>query len=201
MAQTTFHWKLSDITPELLMAVGAVTLNWAQADNSITQILQIFWANDRPNERMPRSFDKRVDNLVEFVEPLLASEPDELRVFRWYIQRLRDANGKRDSISHGIPGTITKNGRTFQGLMVPHPSKRTIHIPLPPDDISDVAKTIGGLWEETIIGVYPALIALWQAASGNIRTRQSPDEWKQVTMDNRSPRLPRSCPPPPTFQG
>lgn len=199
MAKTEFHWQRSDITPDFLMAVGGVTLNWAQVDNEVTRILQPFWFDAHPEKRMPRSFDKRVGNLVKIVEPLYADEPEERRIFKWYIQRLKDANGQRDNIAHGIPGTITKGGRTFQGLMVPYPSREPTYAPKPLDDVAALAKTIDALWRETL-DVTAALYAVRNAASGNIRVWQNPDGWSLVTMDNRSPRLPLTIPPPPTFR-
>ncbi len=200
MNQTTFHWQATDETPELLMMVGAITLTWSRIDDQITQMLLPFWFDDRPTQGIPRSFDRRIGALVEIVSPLYANEPDELRQFQWYVQRLRNANGQRDQIAHGIPGTITKNGRTFWGLVISFPSRETKYISKSIASIEKLVKSLYDLHFETV-QVHYALIALRNASSGNVSTWKKPGGWTPVTMENRSPKLPRLSSPPPTFHG
>ena len=200
MTGTTFHWQRKDITPRLLMAVGAVTLQWAMIDAEITKMVQLFWFRQNPNRPPPRSFDRRIKNLLVFAATLYTDEPDEHLVFKWYAQRLKTANGLRDDITHGIPGKITKSSHTYDGLMVPKPSGSTKYVPMKVGDIESLAHELTELHRETI-EVSGALWAAQAASSPDIKVWQDRGAWTRLTKDNRSPMLPRWNPPPPTFQG
>lgn len=197
MSVINFHWKRSDITPDLLMAVGAVMLNWSMVDDQISNALIPFWVDAKPNERIPRSFDRRINGLVDLISPFYSGEPDEYRIFMWFIQRIKDANGRRDNIAHGIPGTITKKGRTYKGLMIPEHSREATYSPMPFNKITELAETI----DELITECGSVTSALWavRSASRSERIWRESDGWKTVTMDNRSPKLPCLRTPPQTF--
>lgn len=198
MNQTTFHWQQSDMTPELLELIGWVTIQWSIIDNEVTRILEPFWLKNTPNERMPRSFDKRIQHLTDSVRPLYADEPEEERTFLWFVHRLKDVNGRRDQLAHGIPGTIKKGRREYVGLMVPFPSNRTKYVPMSLAQIKKLASALTQIRHETW-QVGSAINAVLAASSGNRSVWRDPDGWTRITMDNRSPMLPRDHPPPPTF--
>ena len=145
----SFRWARKDITPPLLMAVGSIILDWAMIDNEVTKMVNLFWHKKHPGEKIPQPFDKRIRHLRDFADTVYADEPDEWIVFRWYLQRLKDANGKRDAIAHGMPGMITKGKRKYRGLMVPHPSKPTTYVPMTVKDVVRLSETILTLHAET----------------------------------------------------
>jgi hypothetical protein len=198
MSQITFHWQASEQTPELLTAVGLVTLTWARIDWTITNILELFWRDNKAGQPMPRSFDQRIAYLEEFLTPLYHTEPDELRTFLWYLQRLKTANGNRDDVAHGIVGKITKGSRTYSGLMVPFPSKETKYPAFNLDQIKKLGRRLEDLETETA-HVSSALREVREASLPNIRVWRDPDGWLRPTMENRTRRLPRKHLPPPTF--
>jgi hypothetical protein len=147
----TFEMRAENITPQLLINIGLITLNWAMIDNQITDILDHFWLEKHPQEKMPRAFDKRIEHLQECATDLYGKrDPGELRIFKWYAQRLKDANGLRDCIAHGMPGKITKPGATFEGLMVPKPSHPTKYIPMTPNAIAQLTVRL-----RELLGNYP----------------------------------------------
>ncbi len=201
MQNVLFHWDRENITPRLLIAVGSVTLTWAMIDTDISRALLLFWCQDKPDEPPPRSFDRRIASLMRYAEALYVNEPDERRTFRWYAQRLKQANGLRDSVAHGQPGKITKGRRTYFGLMVPQPSGRTQYVPMKISDVERLAETLGNLHAETVVVSH----ALWAAQTASSPNRQSFSQihgkWTKLTKENRSPRLPRWHPPPSTFRG
>ena len=187
------------MTPELLQTVGEIIVYWAMIDDQITRILGPFWFDHHPEERMPRSFDRRINRLVDILTPMYVYEPDEYRIFKWYVHRLKTANGQRDDISHGIPGSFTRKGRTLTGLMVPFPSRKTKYVPQSLKNIKALSKTLQALQSETVY-VSLALGAVRDASLPDIRVWRDPGGWTQITMENRDPMLPRDIPPPPTFQ-
>jgi hypothetical protein len=198
-----FHWHYENITPRLVIAVGTIILEWAMIDAEVTSMLRLFWTRKRDNERPPKSFDRRVKNLIEFADDLygnVLAEPDEQRVFRWYIQRLRCASGRRDDIAHGMPGTITQHGRTYEGLQVPHPVGSTRFVPFSTDDIIRFVGDVMALHHETREVSHALYLALMAASPGTLRV-QTPDGFLPVTKENRGLKLPRWQPPPPTFRG
>ena len=200
MTSTQFHWQHDDITPPLATAVGHVILQWAMIDPEVTKMLALFWARHHPSEHPPKPFNRRVAQLMRFAADLYADEPDEHLLFKWYIQRLRMASGKRDDIAHGIPGKITKGKRTFVGLMVPKPVGKTRFVPMMLKDITKLASELESFHLETI-QVSTALWTAQAASSPDTRVWQDRGEWTLLTKDNRSPKLPRSNPLPPTFRG
>ena len=198
-----FHWERSAITQRLISAVGVITLEWAMIDPEVTNMVQTFWLTDRPSEKIPRSFDKRSDILKDYTDTLYASDKDEWLVFRWFLQRLKMANGNRDAIAHGLPGTITQHGRTYKGLMVPFPSKETGFVPMSTDAIVELADTLIALNAEARQVSRALWNAHWraQAASlrdivsqqpdGKITLRQAQDEVRRHVLN--TPHTEASC--------
>lgn len=200
MSTVTFHWRHDWITPRLLTAVGAVVLEWAMIDQQITDMCGRFWFNKYPGQRIPRAFDKRSTELLARAKELYAQEPDECRIFAWYIQRLKTLNGKRDDLCHGTPGRVAKDdGKFYDCLMVPFPSRATKYERMTVDDIERLLNDLKNLSRETGTVSWAFSEAL-DASSGNKSIWREPGGWTLVTMDNRSPRLPRENPPPATFQ-
>ena len=182
------------------MAVGSITLDWAMIDHDVTNMVQYFWHEKNPGETIPRPFDKRIRHLRGFADTVYADEPDEWIVFRWYLQRLKTANGKRDAIAHGMPGIITKGKRNYRGLMVPYPSKPTEYVPMTIKDLLGLVDTLSHLHAETAT-VSSALWAAQAASSPNKHFSQVRGKWTRLTKENRSPMLPRDHLPPSTFRG
>lgn len=149
-----FHWKREWVTPELLQAVGTIVLEWAMIDNEVTDMCKTFWSLERRGEVLPRAFDKRIDLLNERGLKLFADFPEELHVWKWFVQRIKTLNGRRDAVAHGVPGRITlrdkqqKDIRTFDGVLVEHPSKDTKLIPLSIGQIAQLADDIVRLHDE-----------------------------------------------------
>lgn len=199
MSQITFHWEAKDQTPELLAAIGLVIVTWTRIDNEITRILEPFWSVQKPEERMPRPFDQRITILREIVTPFYNAEPDELRAFLWYLERLKSANGNRDNISHGIAGKITKGRKTFPGLMVAFPSKATKHISYSLEQIQKLGARLEELEGETV-HVSAALRAVYETSLPDRRVWRASGGWSRPTMETRTDRLPRYHAPPPAFQ-
>src|SRR3546814_16541944 len=96
-------------------------------DDQITRALLPFWLDQFPQMRMPRSFDRRINPLVDTVKPLYAPEPAEYRTFMWFIHRIKDANGQRDNIAPGLPGKVERRGGKFRGLQEPYPRSQERH--------------------------------------------------------------------------
>ena len=200
MSEVSFHWERKNITPPLLMAVGSITLDWAMIDHDVTRMIQSFWYEKHPRKTIPRPFDKRSRFLRDFADTVYADEPDEWIVFRWYLQRLKDANGKRDALAHGMPGMVIKGKRKYRGLMVPHPAKSATYVPMTIREVVGLAATILNLHAETS-AVSTALSMAQAASSPNKHFSQVDGKWTQLTKENRSPILPRMVPLPPTFRG
>jgi hypothetical protein len=100
------------MTPRLLSAIGSAVIYWAMIDHRIIEVCEFAWRTSHPGERVPRSFDIRIAGLKEIAASIYKNEPDEYRIFSWYVQRLRTLNGRRDDLAHGLPGKVTKKGRT-----------------------------------------------------------------------------------------
>jgi hypothetical protein len=141
-----------------------------------------------------------VDGLRKLAKSLYANEPEEHRLFRWYLHRLAMLDSKRDDIAHGIPGTITRGRFVYEGLMVPFPSKPTRIPQMSVEDIEQLGRDLESMDDETD-DVSEAVTQALQASSGNTEVWQEPHGWTRLTMDNRGPRLPRTNLPPPTWQG
>lgn len=182
------------------MAVGRVILQWAWIDHDITRMCEFAWWNDFPDQKIPRAFNARVKGLKQVAKRIYKDEPDEYRVFCWFIQRLRNANDRRDDLAHGRPGIASiDGGEEFECLMVPFPSRETKYEPMRVDQIERLHRDLSTITIE-LRTVSWAFSQALQASSGNISTWQEPDGWTRLTMANRSPKLPREHPPPPTFQ-
>lgn len=193
------------MTPDLLMAVGAVVLEWAMIDDAVTKTLELFWFHHRPEERIPRSFDRRVGHLLEFGDALYANEysneVEERRLFRWFIQRLRTANGRRDDIAHGIPGTITiGKKRPAKGLRIPFPSRLHRYVFVKLEHVKALAIELQQLHVECT----NVSSALWAAFTASLPNRRSWSDrngvWTLLTKENRQYRMPSSIPVPATFE-
>lgn len=201
MSAINFHWQRQDVTPRLLLAVGAVTLEWAMIDFEIIRMVQAYWADKCPGKQIPRAFDKRIAFLRNLGDSVYGDEPDEWIVFRWFLQRLKTSNGRRDAIAHGLPGKITKGKRTYRGLMVPRSSGAPRYVPMTTVEIEHLAETFRDLLIETSL-VAHALSLAYVAASPNRRQySQVRGKWTRLTKDNRDHMLPRFHPPPATFRG
>lgn len=200
MSSTSFHWFAENITPNFKRAVGSIVLSWAMIDADLSRTALLFWQHDHPNERKPARFARRVRFLLDFAAALYVDEPDEHLLFKWYVQRLRTVGGHRDNIAHGIPGTITRGKRSYQGLWVPSTFGPDNYVPMKISELGKFALELEQMHFETI-GVTAALWAAQVASSPNKQFRQVDGVWTQITRENRSPRLPRFVPLPPTFLG
>ena len=200
IASVSFHWRRDAISQRLLLAVGSIMLDWSMIDHEITKMVEMFSRAEGSDERIPRDFKKRSPLLRGFTDKLYADEQDEWLIFRWYLQRVRQASRKRADIAHGMPGTITKGRRTYEGLMVPFPSKTPDYVPMTMPQIVGLANELRSLLDETIL-VSSAVGIAHIAASPQKSFSQVDGVWTQLTRDNRSPRLPRDHPPPLTFRG
>jgi hypothetical protein len=196
----SFQWHHEWITDRLTMAVGAVILKWAMMDEDLTRMCQTFWFDDHPEERMPRSFDKRTRNLVESVAKRYSDEHGEFRQFAWFIQRLRIASSKRDDLAHGLPGKVTVDGREFEGLYVPFPSRMPRGVPMTVFDIENFHRN----------ELYALHVEMGNVSStlSKVREYASYDKFDPPTLgglipakkDRQRPKLPRWNLPPPTFR-
>jgi hypothetical protein len=196
--QARYEW----MTPRLQAAVGRVIIEWAGIDASVTEICDRFWPDVHPREGIPRPFVRRSKELKDYGRSLYLDklqEPDEWRTFAWYVQRLRTLNDQRDDIAHGQPGLITKNGKQFEGLMVPYPSRETKFVEQTVLDIEELAETLQAIRNETG-QVRHAFWLAHEAASPDRQVWQARNGWTQLTKENRSPMLPRWHHPPATFQ-
>jgi hypothetical protein len=200
MREISFHWKAEWITPRLVTSIGRLVLEWSGIDHEVTRMCQGFWLRKYGDQGIPRSFDRRSVELKGYAAELYANEPDEYRVFSWYLQRLRTINGKRDDIVHGMPGKVTKGGREFEGLMVPFPSRPTKFIPMAIQDIEQVLEELRSLHIETGQVAYAIYIAAQVASLREIPNPPTLGGLLPSTTGPRSPMLPRWHPPPPTFQ-
>ncbi len=195
----TFKWSLQNITPELEQRVGHIILQWAMIDHQIVDTASLVWPYIHPGQRPPNQFTKRVNLLLDYAKRLYANEPEELLIFGWFIQRLKQAGGIRDAIAHGQPGIIGQHGREYPGLMVPEAGRGNRYVPLSEEKIADLCKTLDAMvWEATEVRV--AFCEAHIASLPNKLQRLTDGEWKTVTMDNRSPKLPQRHRPPPTFR-
>lgn len=195
-----FSWRPEFLTTQLVQDVGSIVLTWAWIDHEISRMCQMFWLKEHPEERLPQSFDTRANILKIFAKALyVPREPAEYRIFVWFIQRIKAANGKRDDLAHGIHGLITKNGRTREGLLVPHPSRKTDYIPMTAAQIGKFNEELSTLNRE-VKWVGLAFSQAVQATSPHKSFGLIDGVWTQDTWDNRSPKLPQLIPPPPTFR-
>lgn len=195
-----FEWQYEYLTPQLINYVGFIVIKWAWLDHEITRMCETFWFNTHPDDRLPQSFSNRADILQQFAADLyLTREPEEYRVFAWYLQRVRTVNGKRDDLAHGQHGKITKRGRTYEGLAVPSPGGNVKYIPMSIRAIENLVREIDDLLRESS-AVSWALYRARAAAAPNEKHRELVDGvWTLLTWDNRSPKLPRWRLPPSTW--
>jgi len=199
-AVVSFHWKRESITPRLQQAVGAVVLEWTLVDEIITDILGSFWLHHRREDKIPRPFDIRRKLLRDFGGDLYRSEPDELRIFAWYLDRLSRINSDRDDICHGIPGIVTLRKKSYACLAIRHPSKETRYKPISIGAIERFAASLMRFHSETG-QVGQAIGVALQASSRSVRVWKTGDDQPHLlTPENRHPRLPRQVPPPPSFR-
>lgn len=112
--------------------------------------MRICLAHIPSRERVPRSFDIRIAGLKEIAASIYKNEPDEYRIFSWYVQRLRTLNGRRDDLAHGLPGKVTKKGRTYDGIKIPFPSRDTKYSELTVEDIEELAEDLKAMEGELI---------------------------------------------------
>lgn len=194
-----FAWKSEWITPGLRTVVGSIVLEWAMLDAETTRLCEIFWIHHHPQDALPRPFDRRVRILRDFAANIYAQEPAEFLTFAWFLQRLKTANGHRDHIAHGLPGRITRHGREFAGLLVPHPSSDDRYIPMTLKGIRSLYEEICSLHREASAIAYPLYAAQHYALFGK-PVRQVENGSMPATVHSRSPMLPRFSTPPATFR-
>lgn len=201
MSQIAFHYNPAWITDRMRIAIGNVSIQWALVDNTITQVLWSLWFYEHAQtERPPRSFDRRIAELKRLAKILYQNDPDELRQYSWFDQRIRTANGKRDNVAHGIPGRMTKDGKEREALEIQFPSQiipRYAHSTI--EDVEELAVELGSLYMEAAM-VHAAIGAALVASSQNILNGPAPYGLKPVAPGVRNPMLPRDNIPPPTFQ-
>ncbi|MFZ5717384.1 MAG: hypothetical protein ACOY3N_31530 [Bradyrhizobium sp.] len=183
------------------IAVGNVTIQWAVIDHLVTQMLWHLWFYEHSQaERPPRSFDRRIAELKRLTKILYQNEPDEFRTYSWFDQRIRSANGRRDDITHGIPGVMSKNGKEYEVLHIQFPSQimpKYSHSSV--ESVEQLAEELKALYLEAV-NVFYAISTALVASSQNTVTGPAPYGLKPAIPGNRSPRLPRENLPPPTFQ-
>jgi hypothetical protein len=199
MSEIKFEWKREWLTPLLLQAVGGVILNWSRVDHEIIKLCEHVWRVEFPTTRVPRPFNARTTTLLTFARKLYLNEPEEFRIFAWYIQRLRTLNDSRDDVAHGTPGIVTKHGKSSECLMVPFPSRATEFRPITIRQIENLSLKLDALASETS-WVSGAVSRAIMASSSGIYRELIDGEWRRLTMYNRTPRLPRDSLPPPSFR-
>ena len=203
MTSVSFQWSIDVITPRLQQAVGSISLYWALIEWQFIRICEDFHRLIDENEKLPRAFDRRADIVLDDARSFYAKEypdePSEFRQFSWFMQRLKSANGRRDAVIHGMPGKVTKNGRTYDGIHVPFPSQSAKQVSISLEDIYRLDVEIWQLYAETC-RVSLATSRAISAASPDTIVEQTPDGYVQLTKANRSPKLAQEPPPPPTFQ-
>jgi hypothetical protein len=195
-----FHWTTEYVTPLVVTSVGSIIIQWAWLDHEITSMCQLFWRTSHPDEALPQSFSNRADILQQFAADLyLSREPEEYRIFAWFLQRVRSANGQRDDLAHGQYGMITKGGRKYEGLMVPIPSGSYKYPQMSMKKMQTLAEEIPELLREASQVSYALYKARAAASSQETHREQVDGVWTRLTWDNRNPKLPRWRPPPPTW--
>jgi hypothetical protein len=200
-----FQWSRASITPDLLRAVGAVTVWWALLDQEVTRLATGSWLVEHPQERMPREFSRRAKYLRRVADDVYLNklnEPDEHRQFYWFMKRVTDAQGLRDDVAHGLPGIATKGTRQFPALLIHPPSRPQEIKPLSTQKLNRLASEIEGLFDE-MSGVTEALeVARFSALLSTfpqMRAGLPPEVLQRYSPDSRSPKLPRLSRPRPTF--
>lgn len=191
------------MTPDLLKAVGAIVIQWSLIDHEITRICENWWYRAFPNERVPRSFDRRLDGLKVIGSRLFMLDAAEHRIFRWYLHRLAQADSKRDDISHGIPVKATHPYKKieYDALRIPFPSRPTRFQKMSVDGLYKFYWELDAMFSETVqVGL---VISHLQQASFSHRSIWHMQRGLQPVrgMSVRSPKLPRLKPPPPTWRG
>jgi hypothetical protein len=131
---------------------------WALIDWDIQRLCEFLWPIHPPGQEIVRSFDKRAETLAEIARKLYAAEPDEWRTFAWLLQRLKTANGRRDAICHGIPGTKKIAGKEIDSLLIPFPARPTKYSPISVLAIEQLAALLDDLMHDADSGVKPPLI-------------------------------------------
>lgn len=201
-----FQWSRASITPDLLRAVGAVTVWWAFLDQDVTRLATGFWLVEHPQERMPREFIRRANYLRRVADDIYLDklkEPDEHRQFYWFMKRVTDAHGLRDAVAHGLPGIATKGTRQFPALLIHPPSRPQEIKPLSSQKLNMLASEIEALFDE-MSGVTEALeVARFSALLSTfpqMRAGLPPEVLERYSPHSRSPKLPRLSRPPPTFR-
>lgn len=201
MTDNAFEWKLSEVTPALLQALGAVTLWWPFVDSGISGCLSTFASRADFPKRIPRDTSRRIKLLDTFARELYLEklkEPEEYRVFAWFRHRLADANGRRSGVAHGILGSVKKRGKSYKGLKIEFPSEQVTFTQMSVLGVERLAIDLQGLAAEVgsvSLALYEAVICchpqheLWDSRSGS---------WAKVDISTRN-LLPHSIPIPPSF--
>ncbi|MFZ1813223.1 MAG: hypothetical protein WBO55_11780 [Rhizobiaceae bacterium] len=200
---TAFRWSRLAITDDMLKAVANVVLEWSMLEQDFIKLTRVFWHHYGAGSSIPRSFDARKKALRDFSRTLYAEEPEELRAFLWFLQRLADANGKRDDICHGIPGEVRRRGKTYKCLAIYHPSKPTRYTPVSVARIKRLHAELIKLDNELseVMAATDVAIQASRVASGETRVWQGFSSHRyDLTPGNRSPMLPKHVPPPATFR-
>jgi len=201
MAITLSHsWSRDAITPDLVTAVGIVTLEWARVETTLMRMLLTLMSGRRVTERDPFSFDNRMRLMGELADALFERDEEERRLFRWFVARVKNLNGLRDSITHGIPGMLTVNGRTFPGLFLLKPSGKVMGIPMTQKAVEILGTRLVRLGDETG-AVHSAIIAALNASTPGLQVMRPGGGWMKPDWESRSPKLPRWVSVPSTFQG
>lgn len=192
-------WSRDAITPELITAVGIVTLEWARVETTLTRMLLTLMGNRRVTERPPFPFDNRMRLMAELGGALFQRDEEEQRLFRWFVARVKNLNGLRDSITHGVPGVLTVNGRTSPGLFLLKPSGKVMGIPMTQKAVEILGTRLLQLGDEAG-AVYSAIIAALNASTPGLQVMRPGGGWITPDWESRTPKLPRWIPVPSTFQ-
>jgi len=118
--QISFQVETAIYSPEIALASGYIMAEWAMIEESVTRLLQQFMLFDAKRSPVSRRFDAIWDRLAQYVEHLYSGQPGEFLEYMRLARQLKQFNGKRDSIAHGVPCTCTFTGKPFQALWIPN---------------------------------------------------------------------------------
>ena len=118
--QIVFNVQYTTYSPEISLACGYIIAEWAMIEESFTGLLNTMLQYERDIGPTPRQFDKIWNRTNEFVAELYSDQPLEYAEYLRVSRQIKDINGKRDSVAHGIHCTCTYKGKTYPALWIPN---------------------------------------------------------------------------------
>lgn len=110
-------WSSTDMTPQLMTAVGHVVLRWSLLENKLIWTASfIAWPRGKT---VPSKVGEILRMLKNEADNLYPKHPDMPVKLSSFCDRLLELQGARNDICHGVPGRIKISGRAFTGLMIP----------------------------------------------------------------------------------